>query len=197
MGAYSPAPVLTDDSARIAMDKIILPTLAEMARRGTPYSGVLYAGLMIENGQPRLVEYNARFGDPETQVLMMRLGGQALDAMLACANGTLDKIQINWADDHAITVVIAANGYPAAYEKGSAIGGLNTLPDSSTQMVFHAGTTEKEGQIVANGGRVLNITARAETLAAARALAYDMAAQIDWPQGFYRRDIGHRALAQS
>ena len=194
MGAYSPAPVLTNAIAQIAMDKIILPTIAEMARRGTPYSGVLYAGLMIENGAPRLVEYNARFGDPETQVLMMRLGGQALDAMLACANGTLDKIQINWADDHAITIVMAANGYPAGYEKGSQIKGLDSLPDSSTQMVFHAGTAEKDGQIVANGGRVLNITARGDTLAQAHARAYDMAAQIDWPQGFYRRDIGHRAL---
>jgi phosphoribosylamine--glycine ligase len=194
MGAYSPAPVLTESIAQIAMDDIILPTIREMARRGTPYSGVLYAGLMIENGAPRLVEYNARFGDPETQVLMMRLGGQALDAMLACANGTLDKIQINWANDHAITIVMAANGYPGAYDKGSVIGGLNTLSESSTQMVFHAGTAQKDGAIIANGGRVLNITARAETLASARARAYDMAAQIHWPQGFYRRDIGHRAL---
>lgn len=194
MGAYSPAPVLTDTIAQIAMNDIILPTIREMARRGTPYSGVLYAGLMIENGAPRLVEYNARFGDPETQVLMMRLGGQALDAMLACANGTLDKMQINWADDHAITIVMAANGYPGAYEKGSVIGGLNALPESSTQMVFHAGTAQKDGAIIANGGRVLNITARADTLALARARAYDMAAQINWPQGFYRRDIGHRAL---
>jgi phosphoribosylamine--glycine ligase len=197
MGAYSPAPVLTDAIAQAAMDQIILPTIREMAQRGTPYSGVLYAGLMIENGAPRLVEYNARFGDPETQVLMMRLGGQALDAMLACANGTLDKMQINWADDHAITIVMAANSYPAGYEKGSQIKGLDSLPDSSTQIVFHAGTAEKDGQIVADGGRVLNITARGDTLAQAHARAYDMAAQIDWPQGFYRRDIGHRALAQS
>jgi phosphoribosylamine--glycine ligase len=194
MGAYSPAPVLTESIAQIAMDDIILPTIREMARRGTPYSGVLYAGLMIENGAPRLVEYNARFGDPETQVLMMRLGGQALDAMLACANGTLDKIQLNWADDHAITIVMAANGYPGAYDKGSVIDGLNTLSESSTQMVFHAGTAQKDGAIIANGGRVLNITARADTLASARARAYDMAAQIHWVQGFYRRDIGHRAL---
>lgn len=194
MGAYSPAPVLTDAVAQIAMDKIILPTIAEMARRGVPYQGVLYAGLMIEGGAPRLVEYNARFGDPETQVLMMRLGGQALDAMLACANGSLDKIHLNWADDHAITVVMAANGYPATYGKGSAIGGLDRLPEDSHHMVFHAGTAEKDGQIVANGGRVLNITARGDTLAQAHARAYDMAKQINWPQGFYRRDIGHRAL---
>ncbi len=194
MGAYSPAPVLTDAIAQTAMDQIILPTIAEMAHRGTPYSGVLYAGLMIEGGQPRLVEYNARFGDPETQVLMMRLGGQALDAMLACASGTLDKMHLNWADDHAITIVMAAHGYPGPYAKGSTIAGLETLPEDSHHMVFHAGTAEKDGQIVANGGRVLNITARGETLAQAYERAYDMAAKVNWPQGFYRRDIGHRAL---
>lgn len=193
MGAYSPAPVLTDAVAQIAMDKIILPTIREMARRGTPYSGVLYAGLMIENGAPRLVEYNARFGDPETQVLMMRLGGQALDALLACANGTLDQMQINWADDHAMTIVMAANGYPGPYAKGSVINGLDQLPQDSQHMVFHAGTAMQDGQLVATGGRVLNITARGETLAQAHGRAYDMAARVDWTDGFYRRDIGHRA----
>jgi phosphoribosylamine---glycine ligase len=194
MGAYSPAPVLTDAIAQIAMDKIILPTIAEMARRGTPYQGVLYAGLMIKDGAPRLVEYNARFGDPETQVLMMRLGGQALDAMLACAQGTLDHMQINWAADHAMTIVMAAKGYPGAYAKGSVISGLNDLPEDSQHMVFHAGTALQDGQIVANGGRVLNITARGETLAQAHARAYDMAARVDWAEGFYRRDIGRRGL---
>jgi phosphoribosylamine---glycine ligase len=149
---------------------------------------------MIEGGKPRLVEYNARFGDPETQVLMMRLGGQALDAMLACARGTLDQMRINWADDHAITIVMAANGYPGPYAKGSAIHGLEGLPEDSHHMVFHAGTAEKDGQTLAAGGRVLNITARGDTLAQAHARAYDMAAQVNWPQGFYRRDIGHRAL---
>jgi len=197
MGAYSPAPVLTDAIAQTAMDQIILPTISEMARRGTPYQGVLYAGLMIDNGQPRLVEYNARFGDPETQVLMMRLGAQALDAMLACASGSLDQMQINWADDHAITVVMAAQGYPGPYAKGSQIHGLEAIPATSHQMVFHAGTAEKDGAILATGGRVLNVTARAETLGAARDLAYAMAAQIDWPEGFYRRDIGHRALPKA
>jgi phosphoribosylamine--glycine ligase len=128
---------------------------------------------------------------------MMRLGGQALDAMLACANGTLDKMHLNWADDHAITIVMAAKGYPGPYDKGSVINGLDAIPEDSSQMVFHAGTAHKDGQIVSNGGRVLNITTRAESLAAARALAYEMAALIDWPDGFYRRDIGHRALAQS
>jgi phosphoribosylamine--glycine ligase len=194
MGAYSPAPVLTGAIAQRAMDEIILPTIAEMARRGTPYQGVLYAGLMIKNGQGRLVEYNARLGDPETQVLMMRLGGQALDLLLACANGTLDQTRAQWANDHAITIVMAANGYPGSYAKGSVIDGLDTVREDSNHMTFHAGTKLQNGQITANGGRVLNITARGETLEIARARAYDMAAKINWQGGFYRRDIGWRAL---
>ncbi len=194
MGAYSPAPVLTDAIADRAMREIILPTIAEMARRGTPYQGVLYAGLMIKDGQGRLVEYNARFGDPETQVLMLRLGAQALDLLLACAEGRLDRTQVNWAQDHALTVVMAAKGYPAAYQKGSVIKGLDHIAANSQQMVFHAGTAEKDGQICANGGRVLNITARAATLAEARARAYAMIDQLDWPEGFCRSDIGWRAL---
>jgi phosphoribosylamine--glycine ligase len=194
MGAYSPAPVLTDAIAARAMAEIVLPTIREMARRGTPYQGVLYAGLMIKDGQGRLVEYNARFGDPETQVLMMRLGAQALDLMLACAEGRLDQAQVNWAKDHAITVVLAAKGYPAAYQKGSEIRGLARMPEDSRHMVFHAGTTEKDGRICANGGRVLNITARGDSLAEARNRAYAMIDHLDWPEGFCRSDIGWRAL---
>ncbi|MEH7827259.1 phosphoribosylamine--glycine ligase [Gemmobacter denitrificans] len=194
MGAYSPAPVLTDAIAQAAMDEIVLPTIREMARRGTPYQGVLYAGLMIENGKARLVEYNCRFGDPECQVLMMRLGAQALDLLQACAEGRLDQIQAHWAEDHAITVVMAAKGYPGAYEKGSEIKGLDALPEDSRNMVFHAGTAAKEGAILATGGRVLNVTARGETLAEAQARAYAMVDAIDWPGGFCRRDIGWRAL---
>ena len=194
MGAYSPAPVLTDAIAQTAMDKIVLPTIREMARRGTPYQGVLYAGLMIEGGQPRLVEYNARFGDPETQVLMLRLGAQALDLLLACAERRLDLARVNWADDHALTVVMAAKGYPGAYPKGSVIRGLDALPETSSQMVFHAGTTAQDGAITATGGRVLNVTARGATLAEAQARAYAMVDAIDWPEGFCRRDIGWRAL---
>ncbi|MES2968474.1 MAG: phosphoribosylamine--glycine ligase [Pseudomonadota bacterium] len=194
MGAYSPAPVLTDAIQAQAMERIVLPTIREMARRGTPYQGVLYAGLMIESGQARLVEYNARFGDPECQVLMMRLGAQALDLLLACAEGRLAEAQVNWADDHALTVVMAANGYPGPYAKGSAIGGLGVLPETSFQMVFHAGTTARDGQIMANGGRVLNVTARGATLAEARTRAYAMVDAVDWPGGFCRRDIGWRAL---
>ena len=194
MGAYSPAPVLTDAIADRAMAEIILPTIAEMARRGTPYQGVLFAGLMIEAGQGRLVEYNARFGDPETQVLMMRLGAQALDLLLACAEGRLDQAQVNWAEDHALTVVMAAQGYPGAYAKESEIRGLEALPEDSFQMVFHAGTTGVDGKILATGGRVLNATARGDTLAQARERAYALIDRIDWPEGFCRRDIGWRAL---
>ncbi|MGO4916483.1 phosphoribosylamine--glycine ligase [Pseudogemmobacter sp. W21_MBD1_M6] len=194
MGAYSPAPVLTDEIAQKALDQIIRPTVAEMARRGMPYQGVLYAGFMIKDGQPRLVEYNARFGDPECQVLMMRLGAQVLDLLLACAEGRLADARVNWADDHALTVVMAAKGYPGPYSKGSVINGLDGLPETSMEIVFHAGTTEAEGKISATGGRVLNVTARGASLAEAQARAYALVDRIDWPDGFCRRDIGWRAL---
>ena len=194
MGAYSPAPVLTDAIAQKAIDEIIRPTMAEMVRRGTPYQGILYAGLMIENGQPRLVEYNVRFGDPECQVLMMRLGAQVLDLLIAASEGRLNEVKPNWADDHAVTVVLAAKGYPDAYEKGTVIGGLDALQSDSMNMVFHAGTAERDGLIVANGGRVLNVTARGDSLAEAQQRAYAMVDKIDWADGFCRRDIGWRAL---
>jgi phosphoribosylamine--glycine ligase len=194
MGAYSPAPVLSDEIAEKAMSEIIRPTMKAMADKGMPYQGVLYAGLMIKDGQPRLVEYNVRFGDPECQVLMLRLGAQALDLMQACAEGRLSEAKVNWADDHAMTVVMAANGYPGAYEKGSPINGLDNLPESSSEMCFHAGTGKVDGQIVATGGRVLNVTARGDSLRQAADRAYAMVDQIDWPEGFCRRDIGWRAL---
>ena len=194
MGAYSPAPVLTEALQQQALNQIVLPTIREMARRGTPYQGVLYAGLMIDNGRARLVEYNARFGDPEAQVLMMRLGAQALDLMLACAEGRLAETQVNWADDHALTVVMATEGYPGAYAKGSQIRGLEELPEDSRHMVFHAGTAQRDAQIIATGGRVLNVTARGATLREAHDRAYAMVDRIDWPGGFCRRDIGWRAL---
>lgn len=194
MGAYSPAPVLTESIQRNVMEEIILPTLAELARRGTPYSGILYAGLMIQDGRARLVEYNVRFGDPEAQVLMMRLGAQALDLIEATAQSRLGAMQVNWADDHALTVVMAAKGYPGDYSRGTRIGGLDDLPRDSRQMVFHAGTARKDGALVASGGRVLNVTARGDTLAEAQARAYAMVDRIDWPEGFCRRDIGWRAL---
>ena len=194
MGAYSPAPVLTDEIAQKALDQIVQPTIDEMARRGTPYQGVLYVGLMIKDGEPRLVDYNVRFGDPECQVLMMRLGAQAMDLLHAAAEERLASTRVNWADDHAITVVMAANGYPGAYEKGSVINGLDALPEDSRNMVFHAGTTAAGGAITATGGRVLNVTARGDSLQEARDRAYAMVDAIDWPGGFFRRDIGWRAL---
>ncbi|WP_405110545.1 phosphoribosylamine--glycine ligase [Phaeobacter sp. BS52] len=194
MGAYSPAPVLSAEIEARAMEEIVKPTMRVMAERGMPYQGVLYAGLMIKDGQPRLVEYNVRFGDPECQVLMMRLGAQALDLMQAAAEGRLAETQVNWADDHAITVVIAAEGYPGAYEKGSEIKGLEGLPEDSSNMAFHAGTKAEDGKVLAIGGRVLNVTARGDTLQEARDRAYAMVDGIDWPQGFFRRDIGWRAL---
>jgi len=194
MGAYSPAPVMTDAVTQKALEAIVRPTMAEMVRRSTPYQGVLYVGLMIDKGQPRLVEYNVRFGDPECQVLMMRLGAQALDLMHACAEGRLSEGQVIWADDHAMTVVLAAEGYPGTYEKGTRIRGLEALPEDSFQMMFHAGTRAEKGAILANGGRVLNATARGATLQEARDRAYGLVDLVDWPEGVCRRDIGWRAL---
>ncbi|WP_281972303.1 phosphoribosylamine--glycine ligase [Ruegeria faecimaris] len=194
MGAYSPAPVLSAVIEERAMNEIVRPTMAEMKRRGTPFQGVLYVGLMIKDGQPRLVEYNVRFGDPECQVLMMRLGAQAMDLMHAAAEGRLAEARVNWADDHALTVVMAANGYPGAYQKGSVIKGLDDVSEDSGNMVFHAGTKEADGQIVSSGGRVLNVTARGRNLQEARDRAYELIDGINWPEGFFRRDIGWRAL---
>ncbi len=194
MGAYSPAPVMSDAVVEKALAEIIRPTLAEMTRRGTPFTGVLFAGLMIRDGQPKLIEYNVRFGDPECQVLMMRLGAQVLDLLQAAAEGRLSGQRANWADDHALSVVMAARGYPGAYEKGSIIGGLEDCAEDSSNMVFHAGTSWQDGRIVASGGRVLNVTARGATLAEAAGRAYAMVDEIDWPEGFCRRDIGWRAL---
>ena len=194
MGAYSPAPVLTESLQDQVMTRIVRPTIAEMAARGTPFQGMLYAGLMIAGGEARLVEYNVRFGDPECQALMLRLGAQALDLLLACAEGRLAETQITWGHDHAMTVVMATKGYPGSYEKGTPIRGLDRLPESSFEMVFHAGTAERDGRIIATGGRVLACTGRGATLAEAHDRAYALVDAIDWPDGFCRRDIGWRAL---
>lgn len=193
MGAYSPAPVMTDSVTEAAVDRIVRPTLAEMVRRGTPYQGVLYAGLMIADGTPRLVEYNVRFGDPEAQVLAMRLGAQLLDVCLASAEGALEGTRVNFAQDHAITVVVAAEGYPGQYAQGETIG-LRESPDPRVK-VFHAGTRRDGERLVSAGGRVLSATARAAALAEARDLAYGAVDAVDWPGGFCRRDIGWRAFA--
>jgi len=194
MGAYSPAPILTKKIEESVIKKIIEPTLREMEKRGEPYQGVLYAGLMIKDEQARLVEYNARFGDPECQALMMRLGAQVLDFLLATSSGNLEECKINWADDHALCVVMASNGYPGKIKKGSIINGLQNLISSSSQMCFHAGTAKESENIITNGGRVLSFTGRGETLAEAQSSAYAMVKFIDWEDGFFRTDIGWRAL---
>lgn len=194
MGAYSPAPVVTDEVAERIMARIVRPTVSAMKAEGVPFRGVLYAGLMIEDGEPRLLEYNVRFGDPECQALMVRLASDLLPALVASADGVLDMFDLRWHDDAALTVVMATKGYPGAYPKGSAIRGLEGLPASEDVNVFHAGTKEEDGTIRAVGGRVLGITARAPTIAAARRLAYRAVDRIDWPEGFCRRDIGAHAI---
>ena len=195
MGAFSPARVVTPAVAAQVMADIIRPTLSEMAQRGTPFQGVLYAGLMIRDGRARLVEYNVRFGDPEAQVLMLRLGGQVLDLMQAAAEGRLAEMTVQWADDHALCVTMAARGYPGTPETGSEIKGLDAVPEDSFHMVFHAGTRAEGGRILAAGGRVLTVAARGANLAEARARAYGMVERIDWPGGFCRGDIGAAAVA--
>ncbi|MBC7157961.1 MAG: phosphoribosylamine--glycine ligase, partial [Rhodobacteraceae bacterium] len=175
MGALSPAPALTPEIEHQAMETIVRPALAEMAARGTPFQGVLYAGLMIAGGRARLVEFNVRFGDPEAQVLAMRLGAQMLDLIHACAEGRLADARVNWADDWALTVVMAANGYPGAPEGGTLIAGLEALPADSRHQVFHAGTArDADGALIAAGGRVLAVTTRGDSLEAARDAAYEM-----------------------
>jgi phosphoribosylamine--glycine ligase len=194
MGAYSPAPAMTPMLVERALSEIVRPTIAAMAARGTPFRGVLYAGLMLTAGGPKLIEYNVRFGDPETQALMLRLDSDLLELMLATAEGRLAGVAPRWTDDAALTVVMAAKGYPGAYGKGDVIDGIeraNALPGVK---VFHAGTAMVGGKIVANGGRVLNVTARGATIAEAQARAYAAVDVIDWPGGFCRRDIGWRAI---
>lgn len=195
MGAYSPAKVLTPALQAQVEREIIAPTIAGMAARGTPFSGVLYAGLMLTASGPSLIEYNARFGDPECQVLMMRLKSDVLDLLEASANAQLDAITPEWHDDAAVTVVMAAQGYPGAYVKGTEIKNADGL-DSADAMVFHAGTVRDGDRLLANGGRVLNVTAMGPTLREARDKAYALAEKIDWPEGFYRHDIGWRAMAR-
>jgi phosphoribosylamine--glycine ligase len=177
-----------------AMETIIQPTVNEMERRGIPYEGVIFAGLMINEGIPKLIEYNVRFGDPECQALMIRLGPQILDLILACNDKNLATTQVNWANDHSITVVMATQGYPQNYVNGSEIRFISEITNDSLNQVFHAGTKVDKSKLVANGGRVLNITTRGETLMEARNRAYENIKSVDWPKGFYRTDIGWRAL---
>ena len=196
MGAYSPAPVMTDELCQRTMNEIILPTVKAMNDAGTPFRGVLYAGLMITSGGPQLIEYNVRFGDPECQVLMMRLNSDLLEVLCATVGSILPKIKLDWRPEAALSVVMAANGYPGAYAKGSMIHGLEHAGELDNVEIFHAGTELVDGTIVAAGGRVLNVTALGWTVEAARERAYEAVDRIKWPDGFCRRDIGHRAVSR-
>ena len=194
MGAYSPAPILSQSIIDLTIESIVKPTIEEMSNRGTPYKGVIFAGLMIKNGIPKLIEYNVRFGDPECQALMIRLGPQVLDLIIACTSTKLDQAKVNWANDHSVTIVLANKGYPGNYKNGSKIRFVEELKNDSLNQVFHAGTKRDNSNLLANGGRVLNITARGGSLLEARDRAYRTLEKIDWPEGFYRSDIGWRAL---
>jgi len=194
MGAYSPAPVMSEAMCAQAMEEIILPSVEGMAEAGMPYQGILYAGLMITEAGPKLIEYNVRFGDPECQVLMMRLKSDFLPALLATADGTLDEVDLRWHDEVALSVVMATRGYPGDYEKGSVISGLEDAGSDAQVEIFHAGTALKDGRIIATGGRVLNVTARGATVREAQKRAYAAVERIDWAEGFYRTDIGWRAI---
>jgi phosphoribosylamine--glycine ligase len=194
MGAYSPAPNIDDAMAARIMREIISPTLKAMRALGSPYKGVLYAGLMITASGPKLIEYNARFGDPETQVLMLRLKSDLVPALLASHDGMLKNFDLRWYDEPALTVVMAAKGYPGAYKRGSVIEGLDAAREVTGVEIFHAGTKAEGGKILANGGRVLNVSAIGATVREAQARAYEAISRIHWPDGFYRHDIGWRAV---
>jgi phosphoribosylamine--glycine ligase len=194
MGAYSPAPIMTEDLARRAMDEILVPTVHAMREEGRPYQGVLYGGLMITEEGPKLLEYNVRFGDPECQVLMARLKSDILPALIATSDGVLESFDLRWHDEAALIVVLAAKGYPGAYDKGTVIRGIEAAEEDEAVTVFHAGTERGEdGSLLANGGRVLGVTALGATVAEAQQRAYAAVDRIDWPEGFCRRDIGWRA----
>jgi len=196
MGAYSPAPVMTDALIQQTMETIINPTLQAMRDMGAPYKGVLYAGLMITKTGPQLIEYNARFGDPECQVLMTRMTSDILPLLLGSAIGDISDQTVEWSAEKALTVVLAAKGYPGSYEKGTRIKGLTAASRIAGVTIFHAGTAAVDGSIIAVGGRVLNITASGETVQQAQSRAYEAIKLIEWPEGFCRSDIGWRAIAR-
>jgi phosphoribosylamine--glycine ligase len=178
------------------MDEIVRPTVRAMAARGAPFRGVFYAGLMITAAGPKLIEYNVRFGDPECQPLMMRLDSDLIDLLTASIEGRLDTVEATWSEDAALCVVMASNGYPGAYEKGCPLSGIEAAEALEDVTVFHAGTATRDGALVASGGRVLGVTARGETIAAAQIRAYEAVERIDFAAGFCRRDIGFRAVGR-
>jgi phosphoribosylamine--glycine ligase len=196
MGAYSPAPVLTDALVERTLAEIVHPTVAALARRGIRYRGVLYAGLMLTAEGPKLIEYNVRFGDPECQVLMMRLKDDLLTLLKATVDGVLDQVSVRWRDEAALCVVMATKGYPGPYSVGSEIGGLRDAADLPGVEIFHAGTRREGDRVVAAGGRVLGVTALGSTVGEAQQRAYAAVDRIRWPEGFCRRDIGWRAVAR-
>jgi len=196
MGAYSPAPVMTATMSQRVMDEIIHPTVRAMQALGAPYKGVLFAGLMITASGPQLIEFNVRFGDPECQVLMLRLMSDLLPALLAARDGQLKNFDLRWYDDAALTVVMAAKGYPGRYETGTLIEGLDAAAQVDGVEIFHAGTKADGNRILANGGRVLNVSARGKNVREAQQRAYAAVAKIKWPGGFCRHDIGWRAIAR-
>jgi phosphoribosylamine--glycine ligase len=196
MGAYSPAPVMTPATTRRTLEEIIQPTVRGMAARGIPFKGVLYLGVMVTKDGPKLFEYNVRFGDPECQVLMMRLKSDLLAALIATVDGVLGTFDVRWHEEAALTVVMAAKGYPGDYARGTEIRGLERARTMPGVEIFHAGTRRDGDRLLANGGRVLCVTARGKTVAEAQACAYRAVRAIDWPGGFYRSDIGWRAVAR-
>ncbi|MEM8743844.1 MAG: phosphoribosylamine--glycine ligase [Pseudomonadota bacterium] len=196
MGAYSPAPVMTDALCTRTMEEIIQPTVEGMKEAGLPFQGVLYAGLMITDQGPKLIEYNVRFGDPECQVLLMRLKSDLLAGLLATADGVLGTFDMRWRDDVALSVVMSTKGYPGSYENGSVIRGLDEAGSDENVEIFHAATSLEDGQVIATGGRVLNVTALGRTVREARDRAYAAIAKLDWPEGYCRSDIGWRAIAR-
>jgi phosphoribosylamine--glycine ligase len=194
MGAYSPAPVVTPELFEQTMDEIMIPTVKAMAAEGRPYKGVLYAGLMIKDGKARVLEFNARFGDPEAQPLFMRMDGDLVEVMEAVIDGRLHEVTLHWQDDATICVVMASGGYPGDYEKGKVITGIEKADAVEGVKVFHAGTTSKDGQIVTSGGRVLGVTARGRDIPEAIRRAYEACALIKWDGAQYRTDIGAKAI---
>lgn len=194
MGAYSPAPVMTPEMEARVMAEIVAPTLAGMAKRGTPFKGVLFAGLMMTAQGPKLIEYNVRFGDPECEVLMPRLKSDIVPAFLAACDGVLDTFDLRWSDEAALTVVLAARGYPGTPEKGSTIKGIDKAEALDDVLVFHAGTKQGAVDLVADGGRVLNVVGLGKSVNEAQKRAYEGVDKIDWPEGFCRRDIGWQAV---
>ena len=196
MGAYSPAPVMTAEMTARTMDEIVTPTVRAMKEMGAPFKGILFAGLMITAQGPKLIEYNVRFGDPECQVLMLRLMSDLVPALVAARDGALKHFDLRWYDEAALLVVMATNGYPGHYGKGSVIGGLDAAAALDHVEIFHAGTKAEGGRITANGGRVLGVAATGGSVKEAQARAYSAVERIDWPDGFCRRDIGYLAIGR-